>query len=54
MGNLAKAKLYYSEHLPAVRTIVNNWTGGEFLVSRAKKAISVDNLVQELVRVNQC
>ena len=28
-----RAALYYSENLPAVRTIVNNWTSGGLLVS---------------------
>ena len=31
-----KAASYYSENLPAFRTIVNNWTSGGLLVSRAK------------------
>ena len=33
-----RAALYYSENLPAVRTIVNNWTSAGLLVSRAKDA----------------
>ena len=28
-----RAALYYSENLPAVRTIVNNWTSAGLLVS---------------------
>ena len=44
-----RAALYYSENFPAVRTIVNNWTGKGFLVSRAKEAINVDGLVPNLV-----
>ena len=31
-----RAALYYSENLPAVRAIVNNWTSADLLVSRAK------------------
>ena len=31
-----RAALYYNENLPAVRTIVNNWTSSGLLVSRAK------------------
>ena len=31
-----RAALYYSENLPTVRTIVNNWTSAGLLVSRAK------------------
>ena len=39
-----KAVLYYSKNLPAVRTIVNNWTGEGLLISRAKEAINVNGL----------
>ena len=48
-----RAALYYSENLPAVRTIVNNWTSGGLLVSRAKDAINANDLVPDLVSVNQ-
>ena len=48
-----RAALYYSENLPAVRTIVNNWTSAGFLVSRAKDAINVEDLVPDLVQINQ-
>ena len=48
-----RAALYYSENLPAVRTIVNNWTGEGLLVSRAKEAINENDLVRDLVRINQ-
>ena len=48
-----RAALYYSENLPAVRTIVNNWTSAGLLVSRAKHAINVANLVTDLVKINQ-
>ena len=48
-----KAALYYSENLPCVRTIVNNWAGEGLLVSRAKEAINVNGLVPDLVRNNQ-
>ena len=37
-----RAALYYSENLPAVRTIVNNWTSAGLLVGRAKDAINVE------------
>ena len=37
-----RAALCYSENLPAVRTIVNNWTSAGLLVSRAKDAINVE------------
>ena len=49
-----RAALYYSENLPAVRTIVNNWRSTGLLVSRAKDAINVEDLVPDLVKINQC
>ena len=48
-----KAVLYYSENLPAVRTIVDNWTSAGLLVSRAKDAINVEGLVSDLAKINQ-
>ena len=48
-----RAALYYHENLPAVRTIVNNWTSAGLLVSRAKDAINVEDLVPDLVKINQ-
>ena len=48
-----RAALYYSENLPAVRTIVNNWTRAGLLVIRAKDAINVEDLVPDLVKINQ-
>ena len=48
-----RAALYYSENLPAVRTIVNNWASAGLLVSRAKDAINVEDLVPDLVKINQ-
>ena len=48
-----RAALYYSENLQAVRTIVNNWTSAGLLVSRAKDAINVEDLVPDLVKINQ-
>ena len=48
-----RAVLYYSENLPAVHTIVNNWTSAGLLVSRAKDGISVEDLVPDLVKINQ-
>ena len=48
-----RAALYYNESLPAVRTIVNNWTSAGLLVSRAKDAINVEDLVPDLIRINQ-
>ena len=46
-----RAALYYSENLPAVRTIINNWTSAGLLVSRAKDAINVEGLVSDLVKL---
>ena len=48
-----RAALYSSENLPAVRTIVNNWTSAGLLVSKAKDAINVEGLVSDLVKINQ-
>ena len=47
-----KAALYYSQNLPLVHTIINNWTSEGLLVSRAKEAINVDGLVPDLVCMN--
>ena len=47
------AALYYSENLPAVCTIVNNWTSVGLLVSRAKDTINVGDLVPDLVKINR-
>ena len=47
-----RAVLYYSENLPAVCTIVNNWTSMGLLVSRAKDAVDVEDLVPDLVKIN--
>ena len=47
-----RAALYYS-YIPAVRTIVNNWTSAGLLVSRAKDAINVEDLVPDMVKINQ-
>ena len=48
-----RAALYYSGNLPAVRTIANNWTSTLLLVSRAKDAINVEDLVPDLIKINQ-
>ena len=42
-----RAALYYNENIPAVCTTVNNWTSAGLLVSRAKEAISVEDLVMQ-------
>ena len=46
-----RAALYYNENLPAVRTIVNNWTSAGLVVSRAKDAINMEKLVPNLVKI---
>ena len=48
-----RAALYYSENLPAVCTIVDNWTSAGLLVSRTKDTINVEGLVSDLVKINQ-
>ena len=48
-----RAALYYSENLPTVRTIVNNWTSPGLLDSKANDAINVEDLVADLVKINQ-
>ena len=48
-----RAALYYSENLPAVRTIVNNWTSAGLLVSIAKDTINVEDLMQDTIKINQ-
>ena len=50
---LLRAALYCNENLPAVRTVVSNWTSAGLLVSRAKDAIIVKVLVPTLVKINQ-
>ena len=45
--------LYYSENLPAVCTIVNNWTSAGLFVIRTKDAINVEDLLPDLVITNQ-
>ena len=49
-----KAALCYNENLPAVCTIVNDWASAGLLVSGAKDAINVEDLVPDLVKINQC
>ena len=48
-----RAALCYSENLPAVCTIVNNWIGAGLLVSREKNAINMEDLVPDLVKIYQ-
>ena len=48
-----RAALYYSENLPALRIIVNDWTSADLLVSKAKDTIHVEDLVSDLVKINQ-
>ena len=48
-----RAALYFSENLPAVCIIVSNWTSAGLIVSRAKDAINVEDLVPDMVKINQ-
>ena len=48
-----RAVLCHSENLPAVGTIVNNWTSAGLLVSRAKNTINVEDFVSDLFKINQ-
>ena len=48
-----RAALYYSENLPAVGIIVNNFASADLFVSREKDAINVEDLVPDLVKINQ-
>ena len=48
-----RAVLYYNENFKAVCTFVSNWTSASHLVSRAKDAINVEDLVPDLVKINQ-
>ena len=43
-----RATLYFSDNLPAVRTIVKNWISAGLLVRRTKDAINVEDLVPDL------
>ena len=45
--------MYYNENPPAVRAILNNRTSAGLLVSRAKDAIDVKDLVPGLVKRNR-
>ena len=44
-----RAALYYSENFPTVRSIVNNWTSADLLVSRVNDGINVEDLVPDLI-----
>ena len=44
---------YYIENLPVVCAIVNKWASANLLVSSAKEAINVEDLVPDLVKINQ-
>lgn len=47
------AAFFYSENLPVVRTIVNNWEDEGLLVTRAKEAVNNELLVADLVEIGQ-
>lgn len=46
-----RAAIYYADHLPAVKRIVNGFSGDGILVSRAKEAVGDPDLAASLVRI---
>ena len=48
-----RTALYYSENLPAVLPLSTTWTSAGLLVSKAKDAINVEDLVPDLVKINR-
>ena len=48
-----RGALYCIKNLLFALTIVNNWTSADLVVSRAKDAINVEDLVPGLVKINQ-
>ena len=46
-------RFFYSELLPAVRTVVNNREDDGLLVTRAKEAVNNELLVSDLVEIGQ-
>ena len=52
-SNWLIAGFYYSEHLPKVQAVVNNWKNNRVLVKKAKEAINNTTLVAGLVQICQ-
>lgn len=53
-GSWLEASSYYAEHLPEVRIIVQAFEGKGILVTEAKKAITQNNLTQNLLIIKNC
>ena len=52
-GSWLEAAFWYADNLPAVRNIFETMEGHGILVSRAKEALSKDELTQQLVDILQ-
>ena len=48
------AAFYYSEHLPVVCAIVNNWEDDGLLVKQTKEAVNNGHIVADMVKICQC
>ena len=48
-----RAALYYNENFSSLRIIDNSWTSAGLIISRAKNAINVEDLVPDLVKIDQ-
>ena len=48
------AALYYREHLPQVRDIVNNFKSDGVLVRNAKAPVNDESLTRDLVQIKHC
>ena len=53
-GSWLEAALYYCEHLPQVRDIVNNFKSDGVLVRNAKAAVNDESLTRDLVQIKHC
>jgi hypothetical protein len=52
-GTWLRAAFWYAKHLPAVREIVNNFESDGLLTARAKEAVAVHDLPQNLLNILQ-
>ena len=53
-GSWLEAALYYAEHMPRIKEIVNSFDGDGLLVQRAKKAVNGGELVKQLMEISRC
>ena len=53
-GTWLKASMYYCDHLPDVRRIVNEFTGDGLLVRNVRSAINCETLTNNLVTIKRC